>query len=290
MEWPSACRVWIGNTTRHSLTSSMQQTNFLRVHFGQILHQPIGMSQLQFLQLRAASRHGERFGANMLGAANVQRGVTDHEDLVAGQDFIEQTAAAQFGDGGDLIAVFVVVGECAGLENLPQLEAAQLDFSAQPDVAGQQADSRRPGQRMELMDELPNAGQNDAPGRRQQRIEPEYVAIEEAAEIFPRRLDLVLQEKLARDSGVRASGELELLGAVGNVELRRESASERPHPGPSRVDECAVDIKQNKSNHAPRLNRRPVGRQQGLLSPYFRCCSRRIWLIGRYMDSREALV
>src|SRR5436309_16126212 len=111
----------------------------------------------------------------MPGALDVERRVADHEDLVAAQVVVEQTAAALFGEGGDLIAVFVVVGKRAGLENLPQLEVAQLDFGAEPDVAGQQANRRRLGQRVELMDEFPNSGKNAAPRLRQQVIQPENV-------------------------------------------------------------------------------------------------------------------
>ena len=51
--------------------------------------------------------------------------------------------------GGDVVAIFVVVGKSAELKNLPQAEVAQLDFRAEPDVAGEQAEHGRLRQRLQ---------------------------------------------------------------------------------------------------------------------------------------------
>src|SRR5205807_823497 len=123
------------------------------------------------LRLRAAGRHGERLRADGPGALDIVLRVADDENLVAAQMVAEQQVAALSGDGGDVIAVFVIVRERARLENLPKLEVAEFDFRAQPDVAGQQTNRRRPGQRVELMNEFPDAGIHASARLRQQAIE-----------------------------------------------------------------------------------------------------------------------
>ena len=84
-----------------------------------------------------------------------------------------------------MVAVFLVVRKRAGLENLPELEVAEFDFRSEPDVTGQQANRRRLGQRVQLMNEFPDSGENTTPRLRQQVVEPEDVGVEEAAEILP---------------------------------------------------------------------------------------------------------
>jgi len=48
------------------------------------------------------------------------------DDLVAAQFFSQHVAAAFVCDGGNLIAIFTVVGERTGLKGVPKAEAAQL--------------------------------------------------------------------------------------------------------------------------------------------------------------------
>ena len=65
------------------------------------------------------------------------RRVAHDDDLVAAQFFSQHVAAAFVCDGGNLIAIFTVVGERTGLKGVPKAEAAQFDFRAEPDVAGE---------------------------------------------------------------------------------------------------------------------------------------------------------
>ena len=181
--------------------------------------------RLQLLERHAAGRHGQRFGADRPGALDVPRGVADDENLLAAQIVVEQSAAAFLCEGGDLIAVLVVVAKRAGSEYFPKFKVSQLDFGAEPDVASQQAERGRFGQRVQLADEFPDAGQHAAAVLSQEAVEPENVAIEEKAEIFRRRFDLVLQKKLARQPGIGAAGEFQPFSAVGDVELRGKRAA-----------------------------------------------------------------
>ena len=114
------------------------RANLLRPHPGQILRQPVRIISLQFLKLRAAGRHGERLRSNGPGALDIVRRVADDENFFIAQMAAEQQVTPLSGDGGDVVAVFVIVRERAGLENLPKLEVAEFDFRAEPNVAGQQ--------------------------------------------------------------------------------------------------------------------------------------------------------
>jgi len=116
-------------------------------------------------------------------ALDIARSITHDENLVAAQILVEQSAAALFGNGRDLIAIFVVVGECAGLKQLPKLEAPQLDLGAEPDIAGQQSHDRTIRQPVQLMDEFPHARNHHAVRLREQVVEPENIAVEESPEI-----------------------------------------------------------------------------------------------------------
>src|SRR5439155_9388576 len=175
---------------------------------------------------------------------------------LAAQIVVEQSAAAVFGNGGDLIAVLVVIAKRARLEHFPKFKVAQLDFRAEPDVAGQQAQRGRFGQRVQLANEFPDAGQHDAARLSQQIVEPEDIAIEEKAKILRRRLDLVLQKKLTRQACIGAAGEFQPFGTVGDVELRGKRAAKRLHSRAAGLDQRAVDVEENQANHRKGLKSR----------------------------------
>jgi hypothetical protein len=76
------------------------------------------------------------------------------------------------------------------------------------------------------------------------------VHTEEAAEVFRCGRDLMLNEKFASQTGVRASGELQLARAIGNLEFSGESAGKRFDTRSAAVDERAVNVEQDEANHA----------------------------------------
>ena len=197
---------------------------------------------LQFRDLRTPGRHGQHSGTDGTGTLDVPRRVADDQDLFATEIVIEQSASARLGQGGDLVAVLVIVAKRARLEQFPKLEVAQLDFRPQPGVDGLRADRRRLGQRAQLADELPDARENTAPHFGQQIVEPEGVAIEEGTKILDRRLDLVLLEQLPHQAAVGAAGEFQASGAVGDFERHGKSAGKRLHTRAAGVNERAVHI------------------------------------------------
>ena len=128
------------------------------------------------------------------------------------------------------------------MKNVPQPVAAQLEFCAKPDVAGEQAEYRRIRQRLQAMDEFPDAMAHFAITACQDVVEPENVALEKLAEMFLRFRQSVDFEKFADKAHVGAPGELHFFRAVVQVEFRRERFGERLCSGVSGMDERAVNV------------------------------------------------
>src|SRR6266436_4035418 len=105
---------------------------------------------------------GQHFGADCARATDVQGSVTNHQNLVTAQFAFQNPAATVASNRGDLISVFVVIGEGPGLKCLPKMVMTQLDFRAQSDIAGEQPKHRRVGQGSQVCDEFLNPGTDGA--------------------------------------------------------------------------------------------------------------------------------
>src|SRR5439155_23559036 len=107
----------------------------------------------------------------------------DHEDFIATQIALQNSAAAAAGNGGDLLALLMIIGERAGLEALPEIEVAQLDLRSQPDIAGEQAEQRRLRQRRQVFEKLTNSGANVPLAVAHHLVEAKHITVEESFEI-----------------------------------------------------------------------------------------------------------
>jgi hypothetical protein len=151
-----------------------------------------------------------------------------------------------------MIPVFVIVGKRAGLENFPESIAAQLDFRAEPDVAGEQAEHRRIRQREQITDEFTHAFAHVAVAVNENVVEPEDVAPEKLPEMFGCFRQSVDFEKFADQAHIGAPGKLHLFRTMMKVEFGRERFGERLCSGVSGMNERAVNIEENEPNHARR--------------------------------------
>jgi hypothetical protein len=87
----------------------------------------------------AARSHGQNFGLDSVCAFNIQRGVTDYEDLLSVQFFPKNSAAPFSSNHSDPVPIFMIVPKCACLKKIPQSIMAQFDLRAQPDIPGEQS-------------------------------------------------------------------------------------------------------------------------------------------------------
>jgi hypothetical protein len=179
--------------------------------------------------------------------------VADHNDFFGPQIFPQHASSAFECGGGDVIAVFVVIGKPAGFKKIPKSVTAQLDFRAEADVAGEQAKHRRLRQRAQAVEEFRHAPADFAAALGDDVVEPENETLEKPLEILRCGRDVVVAEKFADETHVGAPGEPDFINAVAHFELRGEGFGESLRTGASRVNERAVNIKQNQSYHAPTL-------------------------------------
>ena len=82
-------------------------------------------------------------------------------------------------------------------------------------------------------------------------VQPEDVALEEPLKVLRRRRDLVEAEELAHEADIGAPGELQPLEPVHGIELGGKRLGKSLHPRAARVDQRAVNIKENQPHHAP---------------------------------------
>ena len=81
-------------------------------------------------------------------------------------------------------------------------------------------------------------------------IEPENVALEKPPEIFRRGRDVVEAEKFAGEAEIGAAAKPDFFHAFRRLEFRGDGLAKRARAGAARVNERAVNIKQNESHHA----------------------------------------
>ena len=139
-------------------------------------------------------------------------------------------------------------------KTVPQPEMAQLDFRAEPDVAGEQAEHGRLRQRVQIVDQFPDAGADLRVAARKDVVEPENVALEKLREMFRRLRQAVDAEKFADEADVGAAGELHFFRAVMQLEFRGKRFGKRLRAGVARVDERAVNVEQNQFHHARKIS------------------------------------
>lgn len=204
---------------------------------------------LQVGQRRAAGGHRQNIGPDRATTLDVQRRVANDNDFLPAQLTAKQFRPAPMGRVRDLIPLFVVVGKCARDEFLPQIEVPQLDLCAKPDISREQTERRRIRQRLQIVDQFPDAGTGLRFTLGQNVVEPEDVALEEAAEMFGIGLDVIEPEKFAHQTDIRAAGELHFLCAVWNAELQREHLCKCLDACAARVNERAINVEEDEFDH-----------------------------------------
>jgi len=222
---------------------------------------PISLMRLQFFKLRTAGCHGEATRTNRPSAGNVQRRVADDDNFLAVQFTTESPVATCPGDTGDFIAILMVVTIAAGDEWIPQAVVTQLDLRAEADVAREQAQQRRLGQRREFRKPVAHSGTRAAGEFMEVMVEPEHVAVEEPAEVLRRGLDTMRSEELAHQPRIGAARETHPLRAVAQPKLSFKCPRKRAHPRPAGMHQRAINVEENQSHHVAESSDGDIPRQ-----------------------------
>jgi hypothetical protein len=106
---------------------------------GPQLHPPVGIACGQFVTRGTAGGDGKHLCPDVPAAGDIARGVAHDEDFLRAQASAQPLASARPGDGGEFVAILVIIAERTQRELLPEAEVPQLDLGPQPHVAGQQA-------------------------------------------------------------------------------------------------------------------------------------------------------
>jgi len=206
--------------------------------------------EAQFVERRPARGHRQHLGPDGPAATNVQRRVADDHNFFAAQLPFQHPAGAAARGVRDLVALFMIIRKRAQLEFPPQIEMAQLDLGAEPDVAGEQADQRRLRQGAQTVEHLRHARARPGLALGEEVVKPENIAFKEAAEVFRAGRNVVVEKKFADEVYIGAPGKLDPLNPVGEVEFRGEDAGKSLDASPARVNERAINVKEHQSHHA----------------------------------------
>src|SRR5664280_434339 len=227
-------------------------TDLLCADACQVVDGPVRLMPIQLFKPGPSRGDSQDPGADGPPAADIQRGIANHQHLFSRKRPSKHTAATVTGDRRDLVAIFAVVREGAGLKFVPKVEVPQFDFGSEPDVARQQAEQGRGLQGLKPRDELRDAWTHFGFAVAEDIIEAKNVAMKEALEIFRSGLDQMELEKLAHHAQVGAPGKFEAFKAVHCPEFLREDFGKGRDARAPGVDERAVNIKQNEPNHRVR--------------------------------------
>src|SRR5260221_2015722 len=109
----------------------------------------------------------------------------------------------------------MIVPESAQDKMIPQSVMGQLDFGAEPNVPGEQTENGRPRMRSKLRNHPRDAWQHSSECGLEHMVEPENVALEEAAEVGLGRFDTVAAKKLSHNRGIGPPCETQTGRAIG---------------------------------------------------------------------------
>lgn len=197
-----------------------------------------------------AGAEGENFCTDCPAADNVGGCVADNKHFRPGEFLAEQHFAAGECDFGQFISVFVIITEGADSKRMPEIEVAQFDFGAEPDIAGQKSYNGPWGEHREIVEKLLNASANSTCGVTEVLVQQEHVTSEKALDVHWRGLNAVRGEELTHERCVSSAGKTHVRGAIADAELEFACAIERANTRAAGADQGAIDVEQYQSDHA----------------------------------------
>src|SRR5436190_4957575 len=225
---------------------------FVRIDTGEIGDEPVRLATPKLVDGKDTGGDGEDFGLDGVAAFDVARSIADDEDFFAGEFCAKEFGAAVACDGGDLVAVFVVIAIRAHGEGIPEAVMGELQESALFDVAREETDERAMGHGAESGDEFVDTGKDVAVEGDEHAFEPNDVSAKEAREMLRRGRDAEELKELADDGRVRAASEPDVFGGVGDVEFLLADFGESFFARAAGFDECAVDVEKDEADHRQR--------------------------------------
>ena len=241
-----------------------------------------GPSRLVFHQLIFfvfTGADGQDPRSDRLRARDIERGIANDHNFVPGESPFEDRFAPLFGNRRDAIAVFMIIGEGAGFEMVPELVVAEFEFGTAPDVAGEEAEDWAIRGGVEGLEEVDDAFADSAARGLEKLLEETRVVLEEAVDVGLGSFDIVLEETFAHQGAIGAAGELQGAGGGGETEDLGKGLLESFHARASAADEGSINIEEDESYHGEKkltlLERRArIFCRKGFLRCQFLDCRR----------------
>jgi hypothetical protein len=195
---------------------------------------------------KAAGRDRNRPRADRFAARNVVRRVADHIDLCGGEIDRVFLPRALLRELPEFIAIMVIVGKRAELEEIPQPVMCEFQFRPAFHVAGEKTEDILRA-RLQPKQQFPDAWQDrsTAPGKlARQKFQ---IKIEEGRGRLFIHSHVLFAQNLVHDAGVSLPRDLDAMQVVRNPKLLAQHILERLDSSASGIDQRPVDVEEKKA-------------------------------------------
>lgn len=207
----------------------------------------------QLIGGETTGRHRQTPRVNGPGTLDIQRGVSDHHDLLARQFPSQVSPAPHQRRLGNLVSRLMVVRKASQLEFFPQRMGPQLDLGTETDIPSEQPDGRRLMESSEVAQQ-PMYTRQGFPGiPLQMMIQQKHVGIEEMTDLLRGIGDPMVAKELADQSHVRSPMETHPFRGSLDPEQQLRRAAKRPDPRATGSDQGSIDIKKDESDHPAKM-------------------------------------
>lgn len=203
----------------------------------------------QIWHRRGTGRYRKTFGTDGFGAGNIQRRIANHDDLIPRQLALEQTRRSLLGDTRYLVAIMTIIPEPSGIELTPKIKASKFQLRPQANIARKQTEGGRLRKALKIAEKLRRGWACSPRIVFQDVVQPKIIGIEEVIDMHWRVLNVMPPEELLHKPSIRAPCELHALSAVGNAEGGFKRVSKGFASRSTRVQQGAINIKQNETYH-----------------------------------------
>lgn len=226
------------------------------MNFVQTRHEPIGPAPRQIFRRNASGCHSETPRPNRPGARYIAFGISHDHHVVPFDSRTQLVLCPAPRNGGNPVAVLVVVPESPDRKLLPESMSPELQLRSQTDISSQQADHRLGPDLTTGIQEGTNS-RATLPGMLAEHLaEEQKVGIEKTGEVLGGIGKRVMPQVLPNQRGVGPPVKIEVCRATGKPKHQLGCPGKRFHPGPSGSDQRAIDVEQDDSHAA---NPNPAG-------------------------------
>lgn len=201
---------------------------------------------MQPLARPAAGGNRDRARAEGFAAGDIVSGVTNHIDAGCIKIVAVFFARTPMSKSAELIAVVMIIGEGAELEEMPEMVVFEFQLRAASEVTGEKC-QHDVLMRLQATKQLRDSRQ-DATARTRQLVHQTIdVNLRQSRHVLVVRRSIIFAQNIANDRAVGFSGDLEVAQIIVGTEMPLHHFAQRDHAGAARIHEGAVDVEKKKA-------------------------------------------